>query len=100
MCWGVEAKRVKVLPFTLHCHPSPGCSIELGRKELVAQALVMALDGSSELAFALGGGLLVEFARPQFGQQTGLFHRALETAHGHFKRLVFLDSNRRHSKEK
>src|SRR5258706_1533582 len=72
--------------------------VELGRKQLAAQALVVALDRRRQLAFALGGGLFVEFTRPQLGQQTGFFHRALEAAHRHFERLTFLDTNRRHKK--
>ena len=59
---------------------------------------MVALDCGRQLAFALGGGLFVEFARPQLGQQTGFFHRTLEAAHRHFEWLIFLDTNRRHKK--
>jgi len=60
---------------------------------LTADALVMALDGGGFLPFAFGGGLLVEFARPQFGQQAGLFDGALEAAHRHFERFVLFNPN-------
>ena len=56
----------------------------------------MALDRGGQLAFALGRGLFVKLARPQLGQQTGFFHRALEAAHRHFEGFIFLDTNRRH----
>jgi hypothetical protein len=56
----------------------------------------MALHGRGELALSLGGGLLVVLAGTQFGEKTGLLHRALEAPHGDFKRLVFFDSDDRH----
>ena len=56
----------------------------------------MALHRRGELALALGGRLLVVLAGAQLGEKAGLLHRALEAAHGHFERLVFLDSNSRH----
>src|SRR6185436_9113013 len=70
--------------------------VHLLRQHLAAQALVMALHRRGELALALRGGLFVELARAQLGQETGLFHGALEAAHRHLERLVFLDSYGRH----
>ena len=49
----------------------------------------MALDGGGELALAFRGRLLVELARAQFREQTGLFDGALETAQRSFEGLVF-----------
>src|SRR5512137_334846 len=76
-------------------YPSPGRrgrSIQLRRESLAAQALVMALHGSGQLALALCSGLLVKLASAQFGQQTGFFHRTLEAAHCHFKRLILFNA--------
>src|SRR5688572_14867227 len=56
----------------------------------------MALHRGGELALALGSGLLVVLAGAQLGQQPGLLHGALEAAHRHLERLVFLDSYCRH----
>ena len=67
----------------------------LGRAKAL-QALEVALDRGRLLAFTLGGRLLVELARAQFGQQPAFFNRALEAAQRHFERLVFLDANSRH----
>ena len=65
---------------------------QLGRQLLTADALVVALDGCGQLALALRGGLFVELARAQFGQQPGFLDGAFEAAQRDFKRLVFLDS--------
>jgi hypothetical protein len=59
---------------------------------LAHQALVMALHGGGQLAFTFCSGLLVKFAGTQIGQQTGLFHGTLETAHRDFKRLIFFNT--------
>jgi hypothetical protein len=69
-----------------------GSLVELGGQHLAAQALVVALAGSSQLAFTFSGGLFVKFAGTQFGQETGFLYRALEAAQGYIKRLVFLDT--------
>ncbi|MEA2987183.1 MAG: tRNA N6-adenosine threonylcarbamoyltransferase [Alphaproteobacteria bacterium] len=53
----------------------------------------MALHRGGKLALALGGRLLIELAGAKLGQETGLFHGALEAAHRHFERLIFLDTN-------
>src|SRR6188508_3025352 len=57
----------------------------------------MALHCGGKLALALGGRLLVVLAGAQLREKTGLLHGALEAAHGHFERLVFLDSYCRHT---
>jgi len=44
----------------------------------------VALDGRGLLALALGGGLFVELAGAQFGQQAQLLNGALEAAQGSF----------------
>src|SRR4051812_37804884 len=69
-------------------HPSEW-SEELRRELLTAQPLVVALDGSRELALALCGGLFVELASAKLGEQAGFFDRALETAQRDFEGLVF-----------
>src|SRR5690606_26997066 len=77
--------------------PRPGVeSIQTRRQLLAADALVMALDGSRVLALTLSRGLLVEFARTQFGQEAVFFNGALKAAQGSFKRLVFFQTNNRH----
>lgn len=52
----------------------------------------MALYGGSQLALAFCCGLLVKLAGTQIGQQAGLFHGTLKTAHRDFKRLIFFNS--------
>src|SRR5512132_4221409 len=74
----------------------PGTSVQLGRQLLAAKPLVMPFDRGGLLAFAFGGRLFVELARPQLGQESGLFDRALETAQGGFERFVFADANAGH----
>ena len=69
-------------------------SIHLGGELLAAQALALALDGCSELALALGGGLLVELAGAQFGEQADFFDGTLEAAQGDIKRLEGLGAQR------
>jgi len=71
-------------------------SIQLWRKSLAAQALVVTLYGGGQLALTLGSWLFVKFARTQFGQQTCFFHRALEATHCHFKRLILFNTYGRH----
>lgn len=63
---------------------------------LAADTLVMALHRCGELALALSGWLFVELACAKFGQQTGFFDAALETAHGDFEGLVFFKANSGH----
>jgi len=63
---------------------------------LAAQTLVMTLHGSSQFALTFCCWLLIELTSAQLSQQTSLFYRTLETAHGHFKRLVFLNTYSRH----
>ena len=70
--------------------------VQLRRQGHAANALVVTLDGGSQLTLALGGGLFIKLTGAQFGQQTGLFDRALEAADCNFERLVFLDTNIRH----
>jgi hypothetical protein len=65
---------------------------------LATQALALALDCGGELALALGGGLFVELAGAQFGQEADFFDGALEAAQGDIKRLVFFDFDVRHMK--
>jgi hypothetical protein len=45
----------------------------------------VALDGGGLLALALGGGLFVELAGAQVGQQAQLLDGALEAAQGNVK---------------
>jgi len=66
------------------------------RQLLAADALVMALYSGGKLALALRGWLFVELACAKFGQQTGFFDAALETAHGDFEGLVFFKANSGH----
>src|SRR5206468_2759257 len=61
-----------------------------------ADALEVAFDGCRLLALALGGGLFVELAGTQIGQQAEFFDGALEAAQCHIERLVFFDANRSH----
>ena len=63
---------------------------------MATDALVVALHGGGVLALALSRGLLIELARTQLGEQTGLFDGALEATQSAFKRFVFLQSNDRH----
>src|SRR5438270_9155684 len=56
----------------------------------------MTLHRGGELALALGRRLLVELPRAQLREESGLLDSALEAAHRHFERLVFLDANSRH----
>src|SRR5574343_1439421 len=77
----------------------PESLVQLRRQHLAADALVVALHGSSFFALTFCGRLLVEFACTQFGQQTGLFDSALEATHGYFERLVFFNADSRHLAE-
>ena len=71
-------------------------SEELLWQLLAADALVVALYGSSELALALGSRFLVELARAEFGQQAGFLNAALEAAQSDFEGLVFFNANSGH----
>ena len=70
--------------------------VELLGEHHAAQALVVALDGSSLLTLTFSGGLFVEFAGAELGKKTRLFDGALEAAEGNFKRFVFLNADSRH----
>src|SRR5574343_1330020 len=70
--------------------------VQLRRQGHAADALVMTLDGGSQLTLALGGGLLIKLTGAQLGQETRLFDSTLEAANRHLERLVFLDTNVRH----
>ena len=72
------------------------CLVQLGGQKLRAQALVVALDRGSELAFTLGSRFFVVFAGAKLGQETGFLYGALEAAERHLERLVFLDAYSRH----
>ena len=63
---------------------------------MAADALIVALDGGSVLALALGGWFFVVFARTQFSQETGFFNSAFKAAQSGFERLVFFQTNDRH----
>ena len=52
----------------------------------------MALDRGSLLALTFCGGLFIEFARTEFGQQAGLFDGALKAAQGASKGSFSLTS--------
>src|SRR5512135_1770724 len=94
-CRAAKAKRATSRDATRHS--SRRCFlVQLRRERLAAQALVVALDRGRQLALTLGGGLLVELARPQLGQHACFFYRTLEAADRHLERLVFLDANTRH----
>src|SRR6185503_4320296 len=88
--------RIAVFISSLICCLRAIFLVELLRQHLTAQALVMALHCCGELSLALGGRLLVVLAGTQLGEQARLLHGALEAAHGHFERLVFLDAYGRH----
>jgi succinate-acetate transporter protein len=60
----------------------------LGAVLLAAGLLLLALDGSSVLALANSGGLLVSLAAADFGQDAGLFTAALEAAQGNVEGFV------------
>ena len=51
----------------------------------------MALDRGSLLALTFCGGLFIEFARTEFGQQAGLFDGALKAAQGDFEGFVLFN---------
>lgn len=57
----------------------------------------MALDRGSLLALTFCGGLFIEFARTEFGQQAGLFDGALKAAQGDFEGFVLFNADSRHS---
>src|SRR5271154_4062900 len=84
------------LPFALCLFAFYRGSVQLGRQHLRTDAFVVTLDCRSKLAFAFGSGLLIKLACAQFGNQPGLFDGALEAAHRHLERFVFLDSNSSH----
>ena len=57
----------------------------------------MALDRGSLLALTFCGGLFIEFARPEFGQQAGLLDGELKAAQGAFEGFVLFNADSRHS---
>src|SRR5690606_37776281 len=61
-----------------------------------ATAIEVALDRGGFLALALGGGLLVELAGAEVGQQAEFFNGALEATQSHVERLVDLDTDGGH----
>jgi hypothetical protein len=73
-----------------------GKSVLLFRQLLAADALVMALHCSGELALAFRGWLFVKLAGAEFGQETRFFNGALETTHRNFKRLILFKADRGH----
>ncbi len=62
------------------------------------QLFQVSLHGGGGLAFAFRGGLFVSFAATHFGEYTGFFAGALETAQGDVKGFVFFYSNCWHIK--
>ena len=76
--------------------PDGICLVQKQGQLLTASTLVMTLDRGGALALTLGGGLLVELARTQFGQQTGFLDGAFEATQCGFKRLVFFQANDRY----
>jgi hypothetical protein len=72
----------------LDCDKRNTGSVHLRRQGQATEALVLAFDGSSGLAFAFGSGLFVKLTGAQFGQKTRLFDSALEatmaTSNGSF----------------
>src|SRR5437879_10319622 len=58
--------------------------------------LHVALDGRGLLALALLGGLLVELAPAQLGENAGLLTGALEAPQGGIEVLILTNSNARH----
>ena len=71
-------------------------SIHFGRQLLAAQTLALTLDRGCQLALALGGGLLIELACAQFGQEADFFDGTLEATERDIKRFIFLEFNVRH----
>jgi len=58
---------------------------------LASNTLVVTLYCGRLFALSLGRGLLIEFARTQFSDDSCFFDRALKPPKGDIKRLVFLD---------
>jgi len=58
---------------------------------LALHFLGVALDGGGGLALALGGGLFVELAAANFGQNAGFFAGALEATQGYVDGLVLFN---------
>src|SRR5690606_1871763 len=71
-------------------------SVQLLGQLHAAHALVVALDGGRLLALPFGGGLLVELAGAQVGQQAQFFDGALEAAQRHVKGFVLFYTDGRH----
>ena len=60
---------------------------------LYPNALVVALDSSSFLAFALGRGLFIKLACTQVSQKAQLFNGTFEATQRNVKRLVFFNTD-------
>jgi DNA-binding transcriptional LysR family regulator len=71
-------------------------SVQLFRQLHGANALVVALDGGCLLALALGGGLFVELAGAQVGQQAQFFDGAFEAAQSDVEGFVVFYTDGRH----
>src|SRR5258707_7636965 len=71
-------------------------SVELLWQHLATQTLEMTLNRSRLLALALSRRLFVKLPGAKFRQQPVFLHRALEAAHGNFKRLVVFYEDGRH----
>jgi len=92
----IRLRAADIDPDTARNRGKEAGSVQLGRQCLAAQALVVALDRSGELALALGGRFFVKLARAQLGEYACFLNGALEAADGNFKRLVFFDADTRH----
>jgi hypothetical protein len=77
-----------------------GALVHFRREQLAAGTLVLALDGGSMLALALGGGLFEKLACAQLGQQAQFFNTTLKAAQRNFKGLVFFQADGRHILDK
>ena len=78
--------------------PGVGTFIRSARRarEVARHALHMPLDGGGLFAFSFLGGLFVEFAPSQLGENACLFTGPLETPQGGVEILVLAYSNTRH----
>jgi len=76
-------------PADLPINGRSGNSVQAGlARHVTRQAAQMALDGSSALALALLGRLLIELALARFSEHAGLFAGTLETTQCDLERLV------------
>src|SRR6185295_18884253 len=69
-----------------------------GPHPVAGDTLHVPLDGSSLLAFPLLGGLFVEFAPAELGENARLFTGALESPQGGVEILILANTNARHPK--